>query len=214
MTITRAFLFFSHWNCIIPLMIIGYFWVDRTIAHHAACLIALSIIVNVALKVTFQIPLPPSVSQNWFSFPSGHMQLSTVFYGWLTYRLITYNRPVSELKNTLGQVNKTILLLFLFALLTGIGWSLVKAGYHTYDDVIAGAFVGFSLVILYDFLISKYPKRTPFLLVVITTMLMVYVSLRYLFIPFHACIAYLLLLVYLVISKCFEKSKRHPSPSS
>lgn len=48
---------------------------NKKIFYHAACLVFLAILLNVALKSTFQVPLSAALGKTGFAFPSGHMMV-------------------------------------------------------------------------------------------------------------------------------------------
>lgn len=171
--IANGFLLFSDDFIIIPLFILGFIWFDRDSFYHAACLMLLCILLNVALKVSFQVPLAPFLHKKGFAFPSGHMQLVTVFYLWLAYKVKT-----------------TWFSLMIVALLIGIGLSLIHFGYHTYYDVIAALFVALLLLGLYYLVFSKWPKLLPWLSLAAATLLLLYIDLHYGFIEIYVWMAY------------------------
>lgn len=159
--VARGFLLFSDDLIIIPLIVIGLIWLDHSIFYHAACLILLSILVNVALKVTFQIPLASSLGKVGYAFPSGHMQLVTVLYAWLALRL----------KNKWLSAVVVILLL-------GIGLSLIYFGYHNIYDVLAAVFFASLLLALYLFADLKWSKKVPLYILSVASLLLVYIGAR------------------------------------
>ncbi|KTC88018.1 MULTISPECIES: phosphatase PAP2 family protein [Legionella] len=159
--IAQAFLFFSNDIIIIPLLIMGFIWLNRITFYHAVCLIFLTILVNVALKLSFQVPLSPALHKKGYAFPSGHMQLVTTLYTWLAFR-----------------VKNWWLSLAIAALLIGIALSLVHFGYHTYYQVLAGAFFALLLLISYYFAFLKWPKNTPWYILGAATLLMAYMYWR------------------------------------
>ncbi|KTD31575.1 phosphatase PAP2 family protein [Legionella maceachernii] len=159
--IAQFFLLFSDNIVIIPLLILGFIWLDRATFYHAVCLILLSILVNVALKVTFQIPLSPSLGKKGYAFPSGHMQLVTVLYTWLAFKIENLGFRVVAV-----------------ALLMGIGLSLIHFDYHNYYDVLAGVFFALLLLISYYFSSLKWPKNVPWFILLIASLLMLYIHWR------------------------------------
>lgn len=183
---TTFILTFSHEVIIIPLLLFGFIWGDRKIFFDATCLLFMSMIFNSALKITFQIPLPPSLCKEGFSFPSGHMQSSTVLYGWFAYKI----------KNSILRG----LILFL---LIGIMVSLVYCGYHNYQDIGAALMCGLLLLILYK---KISPKKTtlPWILGGISTLLIFYISLRGPILA-HVWMAYYGLIGFMVSEKIFCK---------
>ncbi|ARG96347.1 phosphatase PAP2 family protein [Legionella micdadei] len=171
--IARFFLLFSDNIVIIPLLIIGFIWLDRATFYHAVCLILFSILVNVALKVTFQIPLSPSLGKKGYAFPSGHMQLVTVLYTWLAFK-----------------INQLWLRVIIIALLLGIGLSLIHFDYHDYYDVLAGIFFAALLLISYYFASLKWPQNLPWFILGIASFLMIYIHWRTVEILSHTWMAY------------------------
>ncbi|HHF7348437.1 TPA: phosphatase PAP2 family protein [Legionella feeleii] len=183
-TLARTLLAFSNGSVVIPLIILGFIWLDRNVFYHAACLVLLGIVVNVALKVTFQIPLPPALGKDWFAFPSGHMQLSTVLYVWLAYNVA---KPVFRLATV--------------ALLVGIGASLIHFDYHNLFDVLAGSFFALLLIVAYYLPSKKWPQKMPLIVVLIGSLLVFYINWRYTRIPVHAWMAYYALSGFIISDK-------------
>ena len=140
--LTTFFLSFSHWVVILPLMVLGYCLISKRIFCHALCLLVLSILLNIILKNIFQIPLSPALGKEGFAFPSGHMQVATVLYGWLAFNI----------KNIWVRLSIVIILL-------GVGFSLVHAGYHNYYDVFGGVFFGTLLIGIYHVLLKYQFSR-------------------------------------------------------
>ncbi|WP_156812357.1 phosphatase PAP2 family protein [Legionella tunisiensis] len=188
-TLARTLLAFSNGSIVIPLIILGFIWLDRTVFYHAACLVLLSIVMNVALKVTFQIPLPPALGKDWFAFPSGHMQLSTVLYAWLAYKV---EKPVFRLATV--------------TLLVGIGASLIHFDYHNLFDVLAGSFFALLLIVAYYLPSKKWPQSMPLVIVLIGSLLVFYINWRYTRIPVHAWMAYYALSGFVISDKLFGRN--------
>jgi membrane-associated phospholipid phosphatase len=160
-SIASLFLAFSDDKIIMPILIIGYIWVDRKIFFEAICLILISILLNFSLKITFKIPFP--IHQEGFAFPSGHTQSSVVLYGWLLTNL--KHHPLK------------ILLLMLIA---GIGWSLVYFDHHNYFDVIGGVFFGCLLLLLYKSLTNPLKQASiNLILLSVSTLLILYIKYIY-----------------------------------
>lgn len=180
-----GFLLFSHLFFQITIVILGCLFINRTLFFQVIWLSAMSIILNVALKGSFQMPLSPALHKIGYAFPSGHMQQATVFYGWLAL-----NASSRWLKGLISL------------LLVGIGAALIHYGYHDMNDVLAGVFV--ALVILYCAHSLPYDNKAESLSralawdsiaksILIASLLMLYSASLYLFIPLHAWIAYLTL---------------------
>jgi undecaprenyl-diphosphatase len=143
------FLFFNHEITLIPLIVVGFIVFKRSVFGQAFYLLLFTMIFNSLLKSIFQIPLSPSLGKEGFAFPSGHMQVSFVFYGWLMMAF-----PSLSLR---------ILLCFL---LTGIGWALVHFGYHNWLDVLGAlgfgflTLTGYKIVSHYFVFLQKKPYLT------------------------------------------------------
>lgn len=186
MDLARLILLSTHQNVITFLVVIGFVWINRRLFYSAICLIFLSMITNIALKVTFQIPLNPLLGKDEFAFPSGHMQCATVFYTWIAYK--TQNMTFK---------------CFLPLLLISIMMSLVYCGYHTYYDTIAGIFFGLFLLALYTRISSK-EKTASWILFTATTLLIIYTSMRWKA-PTHVWMAYYGLLGFMISEIKFHK---------
>ncbi|MFC3908811.1 phosphatase PAP2 family protein [Legionella dresdenensis] len=174
-TLAEFFLFFSNFPFIITLVLIGLTFRYR-LFYSLACLTLFSITMNVALKNVFHIPLNPTLTG--FAFPSGHMQLSTVLYGWLAW-----------------QINNRLLRIIIGFLLSGIALGLIHFGYHNLTDVLGG--VAFAAIIMagYALLLAQRPLWLFCAASIATT----YNAVCYAHIPQHALIAYWLLLIFLAI---------------
>ena len=131
-SLSEFFLWFGQAAPIVLILGLGYWIYHRHTFSHVLFLLFLSMIVNVFLKCWFQVPLKPHLGEGWYAFPSGHMQLATVFYGrlWWEFR----RRPLAHL---------------IPLLLIGLAWALIAKNYHDVSDVLAGAAAGVGLLALY-----------------------------------------------------------------
>lgn len=196
-SLAKGFLLFSDAIIISPFLIMGFatrggFFIQppsykgELIWGNASLLVLFTMIFNVFLKSIFLVPLNPALGIQGYAFPSGHMQVAFVFYGFLA---ITYA----------GWIGRVVLM----TILIGIGYGLVQQGYHTLMDV-AGS-VMFSLATLWVFmkLISVgYIKRNYILvcyyLIFLCSLMMGWISLRiglksYVLKTFFGLVAFLLL---------------------
>jgi len=114
--ISCFFLTFSHDTIIIPLIIIGYIWIDRKVFFHGICLLLTSMLLNLALKITFQIPLAPSLGKEGFAYHNYFDIFGAVFVGILL--IFTYNWCLKTFKESSLSV---IILLFSTLLMAYIG---------------------------------------------------------------------------------------------
>jgi membrane-associated phospholipid phosphatase len=168
--LAKGFLTFGHPTLIIPFLIIGFLLEKNAIIKNSelsfivwvnACLLILfTMIFNTLLKSLFLVPLHPAIGKEGFAFPSGHMQVSVAFYGWVFW--IYANRSIRVL---------------ILLILAGVGWGLIQQGYHTLEDVVAAAVVG-SLTV-YGFvkvsqlpLIQKKPERLSLCLIPVVGLMM------------------------------------------
>lgn len=160
--ITNFFLSLSHDTIIIPFVTLGYIWLDRKLFFNAISLLLLSIIFNSALKITFQIPLSPLLNKEGFAFPSGHMQSSTVLYGWIFL-------------HTQNLFYKLLIIIALF----GIAISLVHYGYHDYYDILGAIFFSSLLLAISYKTIKKQETFFPKIVFIISTVMIIYISINY-----------------------------------
>ncbi|MFK7968343.1 MAG: phosphatase PAP2 family protein [Rickettsiaceae bacterium] len=160
--ITNFFLSLSHDTIIIPFVTLGYIWLDRKLFFNAISLLLLSIIFNSALKITFQIPLSPLLNKEGFTFPSGHMQSSTVLYGWIFL-------------HTQNLFYKLLIIIALF----GIAISLVHYGYHDYYDILGAIFFSSLLLAISYKTIKKQETFFPKIVFIISTVMIIYISINY-----------------------------------
>ena len=104
---------------------------------------ACSLFVNLLLKVIVKRERPDIslwlVSENNFSFPSGHSMISFVLYGIICYFI--YNSKIS-------LNNKIVILSLLGLLVILIGMSRIYLGVHYFSDVIGGFLWGFVVLLL------------------------------------------------------------------
>lgn len=153
------FLSFVHDPVLLPLIIIGYIWLDKRTFFHATSILLLGMLVNGALKYTFRIPLSPSLGKAGFAFPSGHMQTSATFYGWL-----------------FNSTNKNIIKVGIVIILFGIALGLMHFNYHDIVDVVGGIACAILLISLYKYLLKRYGDgNLSIISVILSTFLMIYI---------------------------------------
>jgi hypothetical protein len=107
-----------------------------------------------------------------FAFPSGHMQVAVVFYGWL---FLIYEQ--------------TLIRALLLIVLSGIAFGLIQQGYHNFSDVIAS--VVFGIITIYGFIwgsqlpkIQNKPARLGSYLIFLSSVMMSVIHFR-IGIPMH-----------------------------
>ncbi len=116
-TAAHIFLMFIKEEIIIPIVIFGMIFHKREPYANAICFFCIIMIFNTFLKNLFKVPLLPHLG-NGYAFPSGHMHTSTIFYGYILYKI-----PDWKIKFLLAS------------LICGIGFSLVYCNYHSLFDI-------------------------------------------------------------------------------
>ena len=185
-SIANVFLSLTHDQFIIPLIILGYIWINRDTFYHATCLILVSMIFNCALKVTFQMPLSAVIGKEGFAFPSGHMLSATIFFGWLAFRS--------------GSLAIRTLII---VLLTGIGLSLIHFQYHNYYDVLGAIFFALLQMVAYYQLATKKNSILRWSTIFVSTILVIYIYLKFRQIVSHIWMAYYALIGFILSEKIF-----------
>src|SRR5665647_1285988 len=94
------------------------------------------------------------IEQGGLSFPSGHSMTGLVFYGLLIYFITEYGKE--------NRAQKALISL-LVVLIVLIGFSRVYLGVHYPTDVLAGWFLGTSILVSAIILLEKgYPEKIKF----------------------------------------------------
>jgi hypothetical protein len=138
--IAEFFLFFSNISCMLVIFLIGMLSDKRNVFYWGALFCLISICINYVLKISFKVPLPPELHEG-YAFPSGHMQMLTVFYGWLAYHRLLRMRW------------------FFIPLVIGEAYGLVYFHYHTLLEAFAGFATGIFLLSVFN----KIYRKTPFM---------------------------------------------------
>jgi len=186
--VARFFLSFSHFIFIVPMLALGFVFLNKKLFYDALCVMLFSLIINVALKATFQVPLAPFLHKTGFAFPSGHMQLATIVYGWFAF-----------------NISSTRLRILISIVLMGIGFGLVHFGYHTIFDVLGGIFFASALITFYAFIQREQRVMLPWILSIISSLTMLYIAWRGTIFP-HTWVAYCSLLA-LITTRILFKTK-------
>lgn len=191
-SVAQFFLAFSNWSIIIPILLIGLF-INNKLFYNLICLILLNIIVNVALKVIFQVPLNPALHKVGYAFPSGHMQLAVVLYGWI---LLHYQSLMLRIVSLI--------------ILVGISFSLIHYGYHDLRDVLGATLTGIILISLYRYYLQGFPLR----IFIVSLVLSVFNQIAYHPLPDYALNAWVLLTgiiigegLWLIYNKRYRSSR-------
>jgi len=119
----------------VALLPIVYLLISRELGFKLILLFMTSAWINVTLKAILAMPRPPQelwkVEASGYGFPSGHAQSSTVFWGYLSYKV---------------RIRAFILFATLMVLL--IAYSRVYLGVHYPHDVAGGIIIGLALILI------------------------------------------------------------------
>lgn len=125
-----------------------YWLIDKHLGARFAAFFAFSAFTNSCLKYLFQAPRPPLeirlAVQEGYSFPSGHAQGSTAFWGFLAL----------ELRKPWAWAGAA-------ALIALISFSRIYLGVHYPIDIVGGIAVGAMLLWGYSALAKHLPRRVP-----------------------------------------------------
>lgn len=129
--IAKSGLHVNHIELFIPTFLLGFFFIDRKIFSQALLLLWFTMIYNLFLKSIWQIPIQPSL-EGW-TYPSGHMHASWVFWGWLALHYKRYiTIPIFSI------------------MMTASAWGLIYHNYHDLPDIVGSiGFGSLSLCIYY-----------------------------------------------------------------
>lgn len=155
------FLQLAHTLSICLLGVVFCFW-DLKKGGSALFLLLFALLFNPFLKSIWQVPLLPSVGHEGWAFPSGHMQVTCTFYGWMAWQM----RPL------------WFRLLIIF-LLGGLGISLIYCGFHTLVDVLGAVFfAGLTILIYHKTLTYHWVKeRLPWMGIFMTPLTLLFIVL-------------------------------------
>lgn len=156
--IAEFFLFFSNTPCILAIIFIGMLSDKRNIFYWGALFCLISICINYVLKITFKVPLPPELHDG-YAFPSGHMQMLTVFYGWLANHRLMRMRWFFPL------------------LVIGEAYGLVYFHYHTLLEAFAGFATGMFLLSVFNKIYLKTPLIRYIYLIFLLGACLIYIDL-------------------------------------
>lgn len=135
--IANAAIWFSKEYVLLAVMLYGYSKSPHRESYTLAIIgLLFTTFFNGFLKSIWQVPLPTHLDQNWWSFPSGHMQAGCVF--WL---ILAISIPYWRLR------------VFVAGLLPLLGWGLIYKGFHHLPDVLAA--FGFAVLTAYLLVYSK-----------------------------------------------------------
>ena len=107
------------------------------------------VLLNILLKELFSRPRPFElmlITENGYSFPSGHSMASMAFYGFIIYLICHSNW---------SKKSKMISNLLLSILILLIGISRIYLGVHYASDVIAGFSISMAYLLIYIYFVEK-----------------------------------------------------------
>lgn len=165
---------------VILIVLFGYIFLKREAFGRTFLIFAFAQLLNPFLKSLFQVPLPPASGLIGWAFPSGHMFVATIFWGWLCW----------ECKNK-------YLCLWTALLLTCMGFALVHYNYHYPSDIVGALFFASLTLIAYFYLnklssVKSNPPMVGFILTLIGLILLIFTVNTTL--DSSRCIAFIVLL--------------------
>ncbi len=130
------------------LFFIFLFKKHKKTAFSTAGILIVSTILNNVVKLIIRRPRPTYmiVEESSFSFPSGHMMASVTLYGFLIYLI-----SKSQMKTTYKVIFNSLLVVLIIL----IGMSRIYLGAHFASDILGGACLSASLVLLFAHLDEK-----------------------------------------------------------
>jgi membrane-associated phospholipid phosphatase len=120
-----------------------FFWLyDKRFAMRFGLFFLLNAYINSFIKHIFKVPRPPlklhKIEQGGYSFPSGHAQGNTSFWGYLAV-----------------QVRKPWAYIVAAVLICLVAFSRVYLGVHFPHDIIVGVLIGIAWIAIYEFLARR-----------------------------------------------------------
>jgi undecaprenyl-diphosphatase len=102
-------------------------------------------------KTLFHVarPLNGIIQEDGFSFPSGHVTSTTVFFGFWMYCIW---------QNYKSSITKVIASIFFVAIVLAVGFSRLYLNVHWFTDVMGGYFLGLGWILLVIWLFSAFGK--------------------------------------------------------
>lgn len=184
------FLAFAAFHTIFFVLMTGALFFGWRMVLPLGCLICIELIINVALKGTFRVPLSERLHSIYYAFPSGHMQLATVFYLWWAV-----------------FVRSWFIRVLIAFILIGVGAGLLHYGFHNLLEVIGGFIAGIIIFTGYLYFLGKSNRYTGWMLLGFSFILMIYNQLIYSIVPSHARSAFYVLLALIIMLELLFKNK-------
>ena len=123
---------------------------NKKYSYFATINIVIVFLLNSLIKFIIQRPRPSGynlITENYYSFPSGHSMVSTAFYGFLIY--LVYK----DIKN---KRLKYFLITLLFFMIVLIMISRIYLGVHYLSDTLGGFTISISYLMILITIIEKY----------------------------------------------------------
>lgn len=155
--LATIFLKFTHDIFIIPILVLGYIWINRKLFYHAICVTLLAVIYARALKNYFQIYSP----KYGLIFPSGHILTATATYGWISLKS-----------------NKILIWIISIILISLSSYSMIFFSFHNLKEIIGGIFFAIILVISYNYMLTKHPSILKLTLLPLAIALLLYIKYK------------------------------------
>ena len=143
----------STWFVILLTLVIMLLSKNKKRAFYIALNVLLCYFLNQTFKYIFARQRPIDInliSENGYSFPSGHSMISVAYYGFIAY-IVAHMRLKKKTKRLY------IILLMILTLLIGV--SRIYLGVHYASDVLAGYALAMAYLIVYIILFYKKMEK-------------------------------------------------------
>lgn len=151
------FLKFSNESFIMPILVLGYIWLNRNLFYHGICVTLLAVIYARVLKNYFQIYSP----KYGLIFPSGHTLTATATYFWIALKS-----------------RKIFIWLLSFLIIVLTCYSMIFFDYHNLNHILGGVFFAIIFIILYNYMLVKYPNILDIILLPLAIFLLLYIKYK------------------------------------
>ena len=146
-------MFCSMWFVMLLTAIIMVFDKNKKRAFYIALNVVLCFLLNQVFKFIFTRERPVGINiitENGYSFPSGHSMIGVAFYGFLAYMFLHSHK---------SRKKRLLIICFFIVLAILIGISRIYLGVHYASDVLAGFALSLAYLILYVVLFYNEKKR-------------------------------------------------------
>lgn len=106
------------------------FFKKKRLAMTTLVVVSTGMLVNAGLKLFFKVPLMPHLGTG-YAFPSGHTQMTTIFFGWLA-------------------INKLYPKKYFVIIVALVGYSIYAQRYHQPNEIVAGFITGLLVLIVFS----------------------------------------------------------------